>query len=203
MVFALAGAHRTGKSTTAAVASKRLNIPYVPFSTGPLLAQLGIDPVRPMTPHQRLEVQERALELLGKHLDQMPRPGITDRTPLDLAAYMLAEVGMHAGDADFSHRVMDYVQRCVDLTIKMVDAIYLLRPLPVYEVAGGKPPPNIAYQNHVQLLIECLAIRLAHQGFPVGISFVTDKKVRVDDFTALVKDQLKQLKVLRSRVSFH
>lgn len=203
MVFALAGAHRTGKSTTAAAAAKRLNIPYVPFSTGPLLAQMGIDPVRPMDPHQRLEVQERTLELLSKHLDQMPRPGITDRTPLDLAAYMMAEVGMHTGDADFGNRVMNYVQRCVDLTIKVVDAIYLLRPLPVYEVAEGKPPPNVAYQNHVQLLIESLAVRLAHQGFPLGISIGTDKKDRIDDFAALVKDQLKQLKALRSRVSFH
>ncbi len=155
MILGLAGTHRSGKSTLARDVAERAGIGYYDGSFGRLAKTLGYESVSKMDIAERLAMQHRVLDLYEREIRQDAGGRITDRTPLDMIAYLMAEVGMHAGlDAAASRAVVAYRDRCIALTRELFDAVFLLQPLPVYVVADGKPSGDPAYQQHIQMLIE-------------------------------------------------
>jgi nicotinamide riboside kinase len=155
MILGLAGTHRSGKSTLARDVAERAGIGYYDGSFGRLAKTLGYESVSKMDIAERLAMQHRVLDLYEREIRQDAGGRITDRTPLDMIAYLMAEVGMHAGlDEAASRAVVAYRDRCIALTRELFDAVFLLQPLPVYVVADGKPSGDPAYQQHIQMLIE-------------------------------------------------
>jgi len=154
-MFAFVGASRTGKTTLAKAAAETLGWHYYDGSFGLAAKRLGFEAVRPQTVLERIEMQEA---VLGDHvlqLESLPRPCITDRTPLDYIGYTLAEVGMHAlEDTQLMHRIHRFVETCLHVTRQHYDTVIACRPLAHYAEEEGKPPVNPAYQWHVQWIIE-------------------------------------------------
>lgn len=155
MILGLAGSHRSGKTTLARAVAARGGIAFYDGSFGRLARTLGYESVAKMSVVDRLTMQSRVLDLYDREIRLDGAARITDRTPLDMLAYLMAEVGMHAGLEDaVSRAIVAYRDRCVALTLDLFDDVFLLQPLPVYVVADGKPSDDPAYQTHIQALIE-------------------------------------------------
>lgn len=201
MSFAITGAHRSGKSTLAKDLSEALGIPYFEVSTTAMAKALGFDPVAPMTFAERLTLQEGLLEAHLAQLQQRPRPFIADRSTLDNAAYLLAEVGMNNVDPALWDRIERYRQRCMWAAGELYDLLLITRPLPGYEQRPDKPPANVAYQWHFQAIIEGMAIQVCHGSTASHWNYATvltqDRKDRVascarvmnQTFQALMSDR--------------
>jgi len=79
---------------------------------------------------------------------------ICDRTPLDMAAYLLADIDNGELDKHTQSEVMDYLQNCFNVTIKYFDKIVLIPPaIPFvdrcYKAAINQP---LIFKLHTQLL---------------------------------------------------
>ena len=88
----LCGAHRTGKTTLAIALSKKLKMPFVEIGTSKLFSDRNLDPAKPMDFRTRLHIQRVILNHAESIWFEMDESFICDRTPIDLAAYTLAEV---------------------------------------------------------------------------------------------------------------
>ena len=208
-MFGLVGAHRSGKTTLAKAVAEGMNIPFVESSVSARLRAEGMDPVAPMTPLERIVLQERLLDLYLETIVAAPRPAITDRTPLDMAAYTLAEFGMHTGGLlggnaqEIGHRVTTYVSRCLSETHKHFGMVFLVPPLPHYEEAEGKPPVDVGYQTHIHMLCLGLITHLNQAGHTIAFLNTQDLGERVGFASKAIQNELKEYAAARSRLLFN
>jgi len=158
MIYGLTGASGTGKTTLGRELSKRLGIPFVPTSITEIAADLGLpSPIAQLNLNDRTVCQIELLTAMCKFLESLPHPCIIDRTPLDLLAYMLAEVNMHAhiGASETLIKVIsDYSLYCIGIAKRFLTVVYCLEPLPTYEADNKRPAWSPAYHRHVQCLIK-------------------------------------------------
>ncbi|NKX37736.1 AAA family ATPase [Rhodobacteraceae bacterium R_SAG4] len=156
MIFGIAGASGTGKTTLGRMVGDALDIPFQPTSITNMAAKAGFDPVSKISLNDRLILQESMLDQMETLLASFKTPVILDRTPLDLVGYMMAEIYMHSESeltADEMRRIDAYVSRCQDVTVKYCSHIFVTGLLPEYELVETRPGWNPAYQRHVHLLI--------------------------------------------------
>jgi len=154
MSFACVGSHRSGKSTLAKALAERLDIPYFDASVSKIMSEGGFNGVADLPMIKRIEAQEYLIEKHWELTQKLPRPFITDRSPLDMIGYMLGEVTMHNTGPQLAERIQRYVKRCLWVTDNTYAGVIILRPLPVYEVDPTKPPENRAYQSLIQTIVE-------------------------------------------------
>lgn len=147
-MIGLLGAHRVGKSTLALTAAANFDLKYIPVSISKMQEKHGFDSSDQSYPFgKRMIIQEHIyndFETLlratasGAHFVQTAAVRLTrdipkvngivfDRTPLDLIGYTL----IHAGDQlteNQSKWLLDYIQRCIDLTNKYFKSIVQIQP---------------------------------------------------------------------------
>lgn len=150
-MIGLLGAHRVGKSTLALTAAATFNLKYVPVSISKMQEKHGFDSSDQSYPFgKRMIIQEhlyhdferllhttsagaRFVQSVHKAALSLNKeePKITeyifDRTPLDLIGYTL----IHAGDQLTERQskwLLDYIQRCIDLTNKYFKSIVQIQP---------------------------------------------------------------------------
>ncbi|WP_456868398.1 AAA family ATPase [Galbibacter sp. BG1] len=151
MLFGLTGAHRSGKTTLARAVADDLGIEFYETSTSQVAKELGLDAVGDLSLEDRLYLQAKLLE---NHIDQiskLPRPLITDRTPLDFMGYLACEFTMSNGknvDPEILQHASRFTDACLNATRHYYDTLYYLAPLPDYVVEDGKPADNPIYQKH-------------------------------------------------------
>lgn len=116
------------------------------------LKAAGFDQVAKLDGRARMECQMTRLDLHMRKMRAAPRPCITDRSPLDIGAYTLAEFAMHS-DPELATMAAGLVETCIELTGRHYDTVILVPPLPHYLVEDGKPPPNVGFQWHIHHLI--------------------------------------------------
>lgn len=173
MSFGIGGASGTGKTTLAKDVSVLLDIPYHDASVTRIMQRIGFDPVA--AGHDldsRITAQEHLLDAFCADLRSLPRPFITDRTPIDMAAYMLGEITMRNSTAEQGAKVAAYVERCVRATEMLFDSTVYTRPLPSYDIVETRPPPNAAYQRQIHLLI-CALLSEAHEEGSITYAAIT------------------------------
>jgi len=157
-MFGLSGAHRTGKSTLAKVISEKLHLPYAQLNEASrIFKEMGLVQGIDYSPEIVLTVQERILEAADKffqaHIDEHGTSFITDRTPLDMAAYMMVLVGRSNFTDKELVRVESYLKDCRTVCSSYFSMIMLVQPGIPYVAEEGKPPPNLMYQEHIAALI--------------------------------------------------
>jgi hypothetical protein len=178
MTIGLCGSHRTGKTTLAEEISQRTGIPFVKTSTTGVFREHGLDPSRPMEFHRRLWIQHKILDAAEKAWNSGHRQFITDRTPLDMAAYTLADI-QGSTEVDFGG-LEGYLDRCIGVTNTFFQILVLVQPgIPlVYET--GKAALNEGYLEHLNFLILGLCnddrIKSTFLSLPRD---VTDREARV------------------------
>jgi hypothetical protein len=178
MTIGLCGSHRTGKTTLAEEISQRAGIPFVKTSTSEVFREHGMDPSRPMEFGRRLWIQHKILDAAERAWDSGHRQFITDRTPLDMAAYTLADI-QGSTEVDLGE-LEGYLERCIAVTNTFFQMLVLVQPgIPlVYE--AGKAALNEGYLEHLNFLILGLCnddrIKCTFLSLPRD---VTDKEARV------------------------
>ena len=150
MSLGLTGAHRVGKTSLAREVAAARGIPFIQTSTSSVIKKIGLDPSLPMTFDSRMKVQWAILE----HYDEVFRGQdffITDRTPIDLIGYTLADItGLI--DADYAE-IRRYMAECHSLGEKVFTRYVLIQPgIPLVH-EEGKAPLNMAYIEHLNLLM--------------------------------------------------
>lgn len=200
-MFSLSGPHRAGKTTICKDVEAKYGIPYFDASVTVLMRSKGIDPVALTSVEERLKNQELLLDLYLENLSAAPRPCLTDRSPLDMAAYMLAEVGMHGCPADLGEEITRYMKRCVEETDLHFGMVIIVDPLRLYEVSPDKPPLNTAYQWHHRFLVAGLAGKLERTN--VATVLVEDRERRAIAVGNTLVGELERWKELRGKFLCH
>lgn len=180
MSYGCSGPHRSGKSTVARSIAEKTGFAALPFDTTTIVGELGLSPVADHDLETRFRIQDHLLERFWEISQNTPRPFISDRTPLDMAAYMYGEVTMNNTSVELGQRIDNYAYRCLKAVRNTYLGIFVLCALDGYEVNSNKPPPNRGYQSEHHLLVLGLSTLIGPNGpvaFTVG---ETDHEKRLD-----------------------
>lgn len=156
----LCGAHRTGKTSLARAYAEKHGIAFIETSVSAIFRELGHDPAASFDFKTRLDIQEVILSRLDAVYGSMPPSvhAITDRTPLDMLAYTMAEaIGPAVGEAD-QERFARYVERCIDVTNRRFSTIVIVQPGIPLKYEEGKALMNPAYIEHLNSLVLGLSV---------------------------------------------
>jgi hypothetical protein len=151
MNIGLCGSHRTGKTTLAEAISLKTGMPFVRTGTSEVFRQHGMDPSAPMDFSKRLWIQRKILDSAEKIWNAEKKQFITDRTPLDMMAYTLADIH---GNTEVGLKELEvYCTRCIDVTNKFFRILVLVQPgIPLMH-EDGKAALNEGYLEHLNYLI--------------------------------------------------
>lgn len=195
MSFGFAGPSSSGKSTLAKEVAKLSGLPYFAFPTTDLMAEIGVNGVDDLSMLDRVCVQSHLLSRYWDLTQAHARPFITDRTPIDIIAYMLAEVQMHGTPPELIDKIDTLVTTALNATDCTFMALFTVRALPVYEVDPKRPPSNIAYHRHIEMLVDGATARLKR---PTVYRLLTTKhearvgavqKAMGDEFAELIEER--------------
>jgi hypothetical protein len=181
----LCGAHGTGKTTLAIALEHKLGIPYIPIDASSVFLRHGFHPSDKLDILIRLRLQEEILDKAGNIWFDIDEPSfICDRTPLDMVAYLLADIGNGELSERMQSRVMDYLQTCINVTIKYFDKIVLIPPaIPFvereYKAAINQP---LIFKLHTQLLGMLGYLDLPYKVMPKDCLDLCDRVQFVDDY---------------------
>ena len=147
----LCGSHRTGKTTLAETISKRTGIPFVRTVTSEVFKECGLDPSGPLDFKKRLWIQNEILDAAESVWNAEQSRFVTDRTPLDMAAYTLADI---QGCTEVNFIGLEkYLSRCFAATNRFFDLLVLIQPgIPLVH-EQGKAALNEGYLKHLNYLI--------------------------------------------------
>lgn len=188
----LTGAHRTGKTTVCKLISDANGFPFLKSSTTEVAKTMGIDLSKPISLKRRCEFQTAVLNVFSTVYEKMGRGiFVCDRTPLDLAAYLLADVPTELNDPATSEFISDYVAKCIEVTNRHFATVALVQPAIAYVEEPGKPLPSSAYQEKIAALIAGLC---ADERLHVRVCRIpkatTDIRERVNFVTRNVQNDL-------------
>jgi energy-coupling factor transporter ATP-binding protein EcfA2 len=205
MSYGLSGASGTGKSTLAKALAEKMHIHYLDASTTRLMAEFSFNPVGDgHSLDERITAQEYLLGAFVRMLRHAPRPFVCDRTPIDMAAYMLGEITMRNSTLAQGERVRKYVGDCMEALFHNFDAVLTVRPLGTYEAASTRPPRNPAYQWKIQYLIDGLIANIDEQDYTsIGAIIVKPLDERIEAASLFFGAQMKELMELRDAVGAH
>ncbi|WP_432263113.1 AAA family ATPase [Cupriavidus sp. TMH.W2] len=148
----LCGPHRTGKTTLAKAFAADANIPFLVTSTSTVFARHGLDPAAPMDFGTRLFIQDKVLDAAVEvWRDAGAEQWITDRTPLDMLMYTLADI--QGGTEAEPAVVAKYAARCFQATADIFDRLVLVQPGIPLAHEPGKAALNPAFIEHLSALL--------------------------------------------------
>lgn len=179
------GAHGTGKTTLVIALSHSIGVPYIPIDASNVFLEHKFHPSDKLDIRARLFLQQKILAKAEDIWFDVDEPSfICDRTPLDMAAYLLADVGNGELDKHTQDEVMDYLQDCVKITIKYFDKIVLVPPaIPFvereYKAAINQP---LIFKLHTQLLGMLNYLDLPYKELPKDCLDLGDRVQFVKDY---------------------
>lgn len=160
MIIGLTGAANAGKTTLAqAFCDRNKHFRMGATSTSAVMAQHGMDPKLDYPMDKRLWIQNIILGELDKFYAQFSENAIFDRTPLDAAAYLLADVQRQNVELTQHPAIVEYVERAISITNRRFSMIVCVPPvLPERrkEEREGKAPSSPAYAEHFHQIINGL-----------------------------------------------
>ncbi len=149
----LAGAHRTGKTTIVNDLARINSIKPVCSSASAIAKEMGFSLTEQSTFADRLAFQERLLVEFDKIYAAEQQIFFSDRTPLDLAAYLIADIPNDLTDKNTINRATRYVEDCLASTERHFCLVTLIQPGIPYVAAPGKPLPNKPYQEAINTIL--------------------------------------------------
>lgn len=157
MIVGLAGAHRSGKTTLAReFGKKNLDFTIAETSVSAIMASKGMDPSKDYDFIERLYMQHIILNELDKFYARFAENTVFDRTPLDAAAYLLADVQRQNVSPSVQADVCKYVEKAIDVTNRRFSMLLFVPPVLPLVDAPGKAPAQPAYVEHISQIISGL-----------------------------------------------
>ena len=203
-MIGLAGSHRTGKTTLAKAFAEEFEIPFAETSSSAVFKELGLDPkadydlkVRMLTQNIILESAIGVYKAAGSNF-------ITDRTPIDMLAYTLADIRRENVTEYESHLVADYMKRCIEVTNEHFQILCVIQPgIPIVE-DPGKAPANIAYMEHINALVKGLVMHDDIHAYRLNMRRkMTNINVRIDALMTTVHRFYEKHAVVPDNYVFH
>lgn len=192
-MIGILGVHRSGKTTLANELAKRYGFKFVKTSVAGVFEELGLDPAKTYDFSTRLRVQRKILEHIIATIApyQHATDVITDRTPIDLLLYTLAEVNGNNLTDEENEELLQYMDECYEAFERYFHAGVLLQPgIPIVSDENKKAGSiSRGYIEHLNII----ALGLVHSGetsvfiITVGRE-VTDLNTRVDSVYDAIQD---------------
>lgn len=129
-----------------------MGIPFVQTSTSEVFKELGFDPKIDYPFKLRMMIQNKILDVGNALWSKYKGAFITDRTPVDMLAYTMADVQRENLDKDDEKLFMEYQARCFELTNRHFGALFVIQPGIQLVDEEGKAPINEAYIEHINTL---------------------------------------------------
>lgn len=152
-MIGLCGAHRTGKTTLAREYSQATDIPFVQTSASEVFKAMGFDPKQDYEFKIRMLIQNQILDASEALWRTYSGEFITDRTPIDMLAYTMADIQRENLDKDDEKIFLEYQKRCIEVTNRQFSTLTVIQPGIKLVEAEGKAPANEAYIEHINTLI--------------------------------------------------
>jgi nicotinamide riboside kinase len=192
MRIGITGPHRSGKTTLARALAEHYGIEFLTSVAGGAVRDHGFDMVNGnrLTP-AGIDMQD---DLMSRILMQAHNAGpsfVADRTPLDAAAYLMADATANAGDRETRQRAVWYMEYSMKETSSLYDIVFVLPPAIPFEEEDGKAPDNDAYTEHFHLLIQGM---LAESPDPINAFVIPRDNVllldRINSAITTIDDEL-------------
>lgn len=189
MSIGISGAHRTGKTTLAKKFSEQTGMHFLKTSASATFERLGFSPKLDYPFETRLQIQSEILSDMMLAYANAPKVFVTDRTPIDLMAYTLADVSRETvKDERVDFVLRNYLETCIEATSRYFTGIVILQPgIPVVEETG-KAPGNYGYLNHINNLVIGITLSKFHQNMNCLVmhDYVVDLDERVETLKAIM-----------------
>lgn len=162
--------------------SKKSGLPFVQTSASEVFKQLGMSPRLDYPLSQRIEVQRRILDACEKQYRSVGTGVfVTDRTPIDMLAYMLADVQRQNVDSSTEEALDQYFKDCISVSNYHFAILMVVQPGISIVEDEDKAPANASYVEHINTLILGLTvsevIESAHYYIP---RYMTSLESRVE-----------------------
>lgn len=184
----LTGAHRTGKTTVGKALAGGMQCPFIGSSASGIAKSMGITTFEGMPKVLRREYQEKVLEAFCEAYETESMNGtfVSDRTPLDFAAYVLSEWSPADSDPEHDAWVIDYVKRCKEATSRYFFQVAIVQPGIPFQAEEGKGGGGECLQE----VLNTLAIGLitdpeVHSHMMIVPRWMTDNEQRVNCVAAV------------------
>jgi predicted ATPase len=154
-MMSLAGGHRTGKTTLAEAYAAKFNATFVRSSASDVWRDFGLNPAVEPDFHTRTLIQDEILHRHEKLWRSVPAgvEAITDRSPLDFVAYLLADCSNNKVPESHEGWVEAYVHRCLGMVERFFSMIMLIQPGIPLVAAEGKAALSKAYIEHLNAIL--------------------------------------------------
>ncbi len=152
------GAHRVGKTTLAKLFSEKHGIALLQTRVSDTFARLGLDPAAPMSFEERMRVQREVLSDLERAYSEQSGQFITDRTPIDLIAYTMAEVIPGNVTPEQSVLFKAYYDACMRVLNRHFGVVIGVQPGIKLVEAPGKAALHEGYIGHLNTIMMGLAV---------------------------------------------
>lgn len=154
MLVGLCGAHRSGKTTLGtAFAAQHIEFKFVATSVSDLMRSRGWNPAHDYPIEERLVMQDAILDDLDRLYASCEPFTVVDRTPLDAAAYLLADVQRTNVSPANQRKIVAYVNRAFQITNRRFGLIVFVPSVLPLVHAEGKAPAEEGYVEHISILI--------------------------------------------------
>ena len=151
MRHGLCGAQRTGKTTLARAYAETHGLKFVATNTRQVLASIGMDAKTQYPIKQRLFAQNAILSELCSQWKQ-DSTAIFDRTPIDVLAYMEADVLRDfPNDEETIESYMAYRSKCL-AAVHLFDSLTLVQPGITIIEEEGAAQGCVPYMEHFNTL---------------------------------------------------
>lgn len=150
----LCGSHRTGKTTLAKEIAEKTGLEFIETSTSEVFSRNGLHPSEPMDFATRIWIQNKVVSVAEKVWSDAQERFITDRTPIDMMAYTLADID-GTSSVDFP-ALEEYLEHCFRVTDSLFSHLFILQPAIPLIHEEGKAALNRAYMEHLNILMQGL-----------------------------------------------
>lgn len=191
-MIGLCGSHRVGKTSLARAFAEKFELEFVQTSASEVFKEFGLNPATRYAFDTRLTIQEEILKRFDEQYAKVGmRPAITDRTPLDMLAYTMAEATQDDVPAELQDRFKKYVQSCIDVTNKRFGVLLVVQPGIKIVAEEGKAALNEAYIEHLNSIVLGLSvderIKAAHFYIPRRMIDMDERIAALDFAVTRVK----------------
>jgi len=189
MSLGLSGSHRTGKSTLARAFAEYEGIPFVQTTASAVFKAMGVSPSETLPMGKRLEVQRRILDEFDRlYSNAGAQLFVTDRTPIDLMAYTMVEIGQAMLTPKDERALYDYTDDCMQVLNRHFSTVVLVSPAIPLIAEEGKASLSRPFIDHLALVIEglCLMPQVAPKVYRIP-RFQVDIADRVESLCSIVE----------------
>lgn len=182
MRIGFCGAQRVGKSTLAKAVADKLGLPFIATPTKDILEHYGYNAREQYGLLDRFASQVMVLSHLQK-VWEANEHAVFDRTPLDVLAYMEADV-VRDFPPLLESNYADYRQQCLKLA-DLFDYIFLVQPGITIIDDPRSAPPSMAYMTHLNSLMYAYcaeAVCTNRAVLPANVLPLTERVTYVEAF---------------------